>query len=259
MIKNHHPNFDCMPRILEKVGKKILSWRNNPRAEIFLSKKDFKTSADEMANSLLSSELKSAFPEVKIISEEDAQHYDERPDSYWLIDPIDGTESWYYGFDGFVTQAAYMEKGIPVYGAIHAPVLKKTWTALIGNGAYLNGVKILNQKDSNKLIIIDNTPKPCEVVKKIQKKLPITGYIECGSLGLKSVLVADGSADIFVKDVVVRDWDLAPAAAILKEVGGYLVQLNGEEYLFKGPYLKKKGFIVARNKEIIDNIVNSIL
>jgi fructose-1,6-bisphosphatase/inositol monophosphatase family enzyme len=72
-------------------------------------------------------------------------------------------------------------------------------------------------------------------------------YLECGSLGLKSVLVADGSVDLFVKDVSIKDWDIAPVMVILKEVGGCLVRVSGKPYQLDGSYTKSSGFIVARD------------
>ena len=86
--------------------------------------------------------------------------------------------------------------------------------------------------------------------------LGTTLYLECGSIGLKSVLVADGTVDVFVKDVLVRDWDIAPADIILTEVGGSISLLNGEKYLYSGSYVKENGFIVARDESLSMKIIS---
>ena len=249
-------DFSGVSVFLEDIGKELVESRNDVRARKLHSPAEFKTEADLRAHYQITKELQKLFPSIPIISEEDSNHQDNRPASYWLIDPIDGTGSWYNGFDGFVTQVAYIENDIPLYGAIHAPVLKKTWTAIKNHGAYLNGKRLPKLEKSSRLILIDNTEKPYGITKKIVKLLSVTGYIECGSLGLKAVLVADGTADLFVKDVSVRDWDLAPASVILNEVGGFFVQANNMPYLFRGAYLKDKGIIVARDNRILKDVLD---
>jgi 3'(2'), 5'-bisphosphate nucleotidase len=249
-------SFDKIPSLLELVGKKLIEWRDDLEAKTIHSEKDFKTEADLRTHLMICERLTELYSDIPIISEEDYTHSEKRPDEYWLIDPIDGTSSWYNGFDGFVTQVAYIKNNIPLYGAIHAPVLEKTWTAQKNYGAYLNGKKLPKLKENNSFILADNTAEAHGIAKKVMQLLPITDYIECGSLGLKSVLVADGTIDVFVKDVCVRDWDLAPVAVILGEVNGYLIQANHAPYIFNGPYLKDNGFIVARDKVILHRVLD---
>ena len=92
----------------------------------------------------------------------------------------------------------------------------------------------------------------------MDSKLNANSYLESGSIGLKCALVADGSADIFVKDVVVRDWDVAPAAVILKEVGGRLLLPDGKPFVFDGPFDKPLGVIAARDQVILDDTIKTI-
>lgn len=242
-----HANFAPMTAVMEKVGRQIAAWRTDAAFRQLHSKTDFKTEADRRAHDLICAGLTRLFPGVVIISEESLVHDSTRPDAYWLIDPIDGTASWYHGFDGFVTQAAYIEHRVPLFGIVHAPVSGKTWTAAKGGGARLNGKSLSVLAPSERLIVTDNTSTPHGISQDIMALLPATGYLESGSLGLKSVLVADGTADLFVKDVCVRDWDLAPAAVILYEVGGHLLLSDGSSYVFDGAFEKTDGFIVARD------------
>lgn len=233
--------------LMKRVGQEILAWRADPQLKQLHSKADFKTEADRRAHVLISEGLTALYPGVPVISEEGASHDAVRPSEYWLIDPIDGTASWYHGFDGFVTQAAYVRQGVPLFGIVHAPVLGKTWTAVRDGGAYLNDVKLARLGESTRLVVVDNTKTPHGIAHDIMLRLSAKEYSESGSLGLKAVLVADGTVDLFVKDVPVRDWDLAPAAAILHEVGGLLQLADGSPYVFDGAYEKAGGFIVARD------------
>lgn len=196
-------------------------------------------------------------PGTPIVSEEDPAHAEARPDVYWLIDPIDGTASWSGGFDGFVCQLARIESGVAVFGAIHAPVLGLTWQASRGTGAYLNGELLASSSrplSTVELVVVDNFPEAKGVSRDLLEWLGDATYRESGSIGLKAALVSSGQADIFIKDVVVRDWDVAPALALALEVGGFASRVTGQDFLLSGPYEKPDGVIFARDKRLGDQV-----
>lgn len=249
--------FDVEKGLL-KIGDEILSWQSQDKFREVLEPTAFKTYADKQAHSLLVSLLNDSFKNTIVLSEEDISHDLERPESYWLIDPIDGTSSWYHGYDGFVTQIAYIENNIPTYGAVYSPAHKKIWTAIKNNGAFLNGTLLQKLKATDRLILIDNYPEPRSIAMKVANNIEISSYLECGSLGLKSCMVADGTADVFIKDVVVRDWDIAPAIVIINEVGGVLRDLNGENIKLTGSFDNNTGLIVARDISLMEKITNLV-
>lgn len=248
-------DFQPMTSLMCSVGQQIASWRYDLTSRHVLSPAEFKTEADHRAHTLIHEGITRLYPGIPVLSEESPQPLHERPHSYWLIDPIDGTASWYHGFAGFVTQAAFIHAGEPVFGIVHAPLLHKTWIALKGHGAQLNGTRLTRLQYSQRLVITDNTPEPQGVTKFFCERLPATGYFESGSLGLKAALVADGTADLFIKDVIVRDWDFAPAAVILREVGGFLALTTGKPYPFSGSFEKYDGIVVARDGALFEQAI----
>ena len=248
--------FKPVLELVAEVGDKLVAWQSDATLRQIHSEKDFKTEADRQAHEILNKGLSGLFPGVPVISEEDSYHNKKRPKKYWLIDPIDGTASWYNGFDGFVCQAALIVNGRPIFGVIHSPRMKSTWYAEKGIGAFLNRVSLPMLTPHDRIIFADNTPCAHGITKELMDSLGTSLYLECGSMGLKSVLVADGTVDAFVKDVVVRDWDLAPVDIILSEVGGYICLLNGDRYLYSGSYKKENGFIVARDKSLMLKILS---
>ena len=243
---------------LKNIGDQIKSWREDEEYRVILEPKAFKTWADFKANTLIKNLLEELDPGCVIISEEDSTFKNNRPEKYWLVDPIDGTASWFDGFDGFVTQLAYIKNDIPLYGAVYAPCLKKLWTALKGSGAYLNGEKLDELKYIDRLNLIDNYPEPQRVAKIIFESMPVTKYIECGSFGLKACLVADGTAGLFVKDVVMRDWDIAPAEVILIEVNAIIKDFDSKNIEYKGKFEKNNGLIVARDNTLSQTTLYTI-
>jgi len=240
------------------IGNKIKLWREDNKFRNILDSKLFKTQADNNANKFLYKTLNKLYPDITILSEEDKFFNDIRPDKYWLLDPIDGTASWYDGYDGFVTQLAYIENNETLYSAVYSPVMDKFWTAIKDEGAYLNGKKLPKLKFLDRLNLVDNYPSPKRVAKYVYDNFDVTKYIECGSLGLKSCLVADGTADLFVKDITFRDWDIAPAMLIIKEVGGVLVDFDGKKIKLSGSFEKNNGLIVSRDSVLSKKIINFV-
>lgn len=249
---SHHEFID-VSSLVESVSKKVLDWRSNDDFRTVSDPNGFKTKADLEANALLTQGLMQLHPDIPILSEESAHHSIQRPPLYWLLDPIDGTSSWHGGFDGFVTQAALIKDNIPIFGVISAPALKRLWTALQGKGAFLNHKLLPSLTSHSRLCLVDNYPEPRGIASELVEYLPTTNYLECGSIGLKSALVADGTADLFVKDIVVRDWDIAPAYVLLKEVGACLSLPSGEPFVFSGSYEKNEGVIIARDNATLNN------
>jgi fructose-1,6-bisphosphatase/inositol monophosphatase family enzyme len=246
-------------RAVVEVGDGVAKLREPLAEAIARDREAAQYEADQFAHHRLIHLLSRDYPGVPIVSEEDALHADERPASYWLIDPIDGTASWSSGHDGFVCQAAFIDAGAVVFSAIHAPVLRTTFTAARGVGAFVDGVRLERIESpeaiDSELVVTDNYPEPRGVCRELVEWLGTDRYWESGSLGLKGALVAASRADLFIKDIVVRDWDVAPALLMMEEVGGFTSRVTGDEYLLSGPYEKPDGVVFARTAELGARVV----
>jgi fructose-1,6-bisphosphatase/inositol monophosphatase family enzyme len=71
---------------------------------------------------------------------------------------------------------------------------------------------------------------------------------------LKICRRADGTADMFIKDVTIRDWDVAAPMLVLEEAGGFMLQYNGSLFNLSNNF-DKNGLIVARSKKLINSIL----
>ena len=245
-----------LAKIVYDIGMLLLKWRN---AEIFegtLEGSQFKAKVDQMAHLALTERLKKITLDIPIISEEDETSIQEnRPDCYWLIDPIDGTASFVGGFTGFVTQAALIKNGYPLVGAICAPVLDLFYLAERGQGVTLNGQPLHVSSDRKPTILIDNYPEPSGITRAVYEDLNFLRYIECGSISLKICKIADRTADVFFKNVIVKDWDLAPAHLVLEEAGGVLRDVNGGGITYDGNF-KQNGVIAVASQKACTRVVS---
>ena len=98
---------------LKRAGDMLLDHQNDSKWRCILDDCKLKTAADLEMNTLISGELNALSPGIPVFSEEQKHVITDRPDTYWLIDPIDGTASWLNGFKGYVTQVALIAHKIP--------------------------------------------------------------------------------------------------------------------------------------------------
>jgi 3'(2'), 5'-bisphosphate nucleotidase len=243
-----------MGQLVRDLGHEMLGWRGTNKIDGKWEGTQLKTAADFAAHAYLSERLTKLEPNIPVVSEEDeASKLSVRPDRYWLIDPIDGTASFAHGFDGFVTQVALMEAGQPVLAAIFAPVFDQLYLARRGGGATVNGRSLKLNPDPARKVLIDNYPSATGIAAALFEALQCTDYVECGSIALKICRVADGTADIFCKDVPVRDWDIAAPSLILGEAGGWLECPDGTPYVFDNHW--EKAGIVATHSSVMAQTV----
>lgn len=241
---------------LRKVGAAIMECRREGNTHGKWEGTQFKAAADLIADECLRKELQQ-IADIEIVSEEDiASQSEARPEEYWLIDPIDGTASFVHGFPGFVCQAALIRKGVVELAGVFAPALDKLYLARRGAGATVNGTPLkVRELAWDRLMLVDNYPQPRGVADRLFTGIPCAEYLESGSIGLKICLVAEGLADLFVKDVRVRDWDVAPPHLILEESGGVLTDDAGALFPYRGSY-EKTGVIAASTKELLAKALN---
>ena len=238
-------------QLVRNCGRTILEF---PRKELQIFSQfdeNKKSNLDLLISNLLTDGLLKIL-DVPVISEEDATHNEtDRPYVHWLIDPIDGTRSYLEGFHTYVTQIALMSAGQPIMSAVYAPALNDLYTASKGKGALKNGHQIPKSTRVAPISIIDNYPAPGSSLQQIMSDMSISKYIECGSIGLKICKVSDGSADLFIKDTRVHDWDIAPGDLILNEAGGRLGLKDAKPYQYWGSF-RKEGLIATATSEIFE-------
>jgi 3'(2'), 5'-bisphosphate nucleotidase len=239
---------------LRRVGARVMKCRREGNTHGKWDGTQYKANADIIAHASMRDELQK-IADLSIVSEEDVDsQIRERPNQYWLIDPIDGTASFAHGFSGFVCQAALMCDDLPQMAGVYAPVLDKLYMAIRGGGATLNGLPVrARMVVRERLIIVDNYPQPRGVAERLIRDLSCAEYLESGSIGLKICLVAEGQADVFVKDVQVRDWDVAAPHLVLHEAGGVLTQFNNKPFDYRGGY-ERHGLIAVSSMGLLDQI-----
>ena len=101
--------------------------------------RDIVTAADKATEKLIRESISSRFPDHRFYGEETGKSDDNGSPYCWIVDPIDGTVSYYEGQLYWCTSIALWKDGKPLAGAVYAPALDELYYAEAGEGAYCNG------------------------------------------------------------------------------------------------------------------------
>lgn len=200
------------------------------------------TEADTRANALIVRELQKLTPSIPLLSEESAlppyalrQQWRE----YWLIDPLDGTKEFIKRNDEFTVNIALVRGGVPVLGVVHAPALAKTWTGLLGSGAWKQaGAESLRaigtasmpaESSSGKIRVVASRRHGAEslegVLDNLARQFNEVELVNMGS-SLKICMLAEGGADLYPRLAPTSEWDTAAAQAVLCAAGGMVCRTD---------------------------------
>lgn len=240
--------------IVDEAGEVVLPlWRTTLTVD---SKADNSpvTEADRQAEALIVKRLAELFPDVPVISEEDAAEFG-TPDSigprFFLVDPVDGTKAFVRGDPHFTVNIGLIENGVPIAGAVGAPALGQTWMTT-ENGAVRREpgggetpLKVRPWPAGEAVAVVSHTMKP-EVAVELEEKYGFSKRTPMDS-SLKICLIAQADADIYPRHGPTMEWDIAAAHAVLDAAGGSLMTDSGEPFLYgKADKGFKNGWFVAR-------------
>ncbi|MBB1387835.1 3'(2'),5'-bisphosphate nucleotidase CysQ [Shewanella sp. SG44-6] len=190
------------------------------------------TAADIASHNVIIAGLKQHFADIAVMSEEDADiSWAERQtwQTYWLIDPLDGTKEFIKRNGEFTVNIALIHQGQAIAGVVYAPVLDKCYSGIVGQGAWLQ------HKGSTSILDIRQRPlqtPPVVVGSRSHISPDVAAYLQTigehqmlsvGS-SLKFCMVAEGQADVYPRLGLTSEWDTAAAQAVLESAGGKVVE-----------------------------------
>ncbi len=219
------------------------------------------TEIDRRVEHKLVNALKAKYPKIGFLGEEHGQQGSK--DIYWLIDPIDGTESYVRGLPGVTSIIGLVENGQVTQSYIYDPVDDVMYSAKEGQGAYADGKKInVAQRSLERSIVAVTTAilkyKP-EFINELYEKGPYYVSQYFGS-GIKAVYMATGKIDGLITYNLENQgggpWDYAPTSFLACEAGAIRTTLDqggvmSSSYALLSPTINDdlQDFI---NKEFLD-------
>jgi len=211
------------------------------------------TSADLAAHAIISESLARLEPGVPILSEEgEIPDFEGRSrwQSYWLVDPLDGTRGFAARSGEFTINVALICDGRPILGVVAVPVSGTCYAAVRGGGArfeHADGVRqsIRSRRFSSKQVVVlrSRTRRHSDVDRLIAKLANVRVIVASSSL--KACLVAHGLADLYPAFGPTSEWDTAASQCLVEEAGGGLTDLKLEPLHYNASASLENPFFVA--------------
>jgi myo-inositol-1(or 4)-monophosphatase len=213
------------------------------------------TEADLSADRILHRILLGERPEYGWLSEETADSPERlRRERLWVVDPIDGTNSFVLGRPEFAVCVGLVDRGRAVVGVVHNPATGEMFHALDGGGAFCDGAPI-------RVSDVGLEGEPRIVASRWEMKRGEFDAFQgawrvepLGSTAYKMCRVAQGGAEAFVSRGPKAEWDVAAAVVIVREAGGMVSRLDGQAPEFNQPEPSWRG-IAASNGHVHDALL----
>ena len=210
------PNLNLMIKACEKASKVII--RDFGELEnLQVSRKgpkDFVTKTDKRVEKILIEELEKSKKNYSFITEETGKIVNKDKNTFWIIDPIDGTTNFLHGIPHFAISVALQKKDEIIIGLIFDPIKNEIFYAEKNSGSFVNNNRSRVSNKSNLddcLFASDN-----EGIKSIYPKLNIRNT---GCAALDLAYVGCGRFDGYFHNKI-NLWDIAAGKIIIEEAGG---------------------------------------
>lgn len=193
------------------------------------------TAADIAAQEIIVQGLQRLTPDLPVLSEESSQipfAQRRRWETYWLVDPLDGTKEFVNRNGDFTVNIALVQKHAPVVGVVHIPVENSSYYGVVGAGAYrrkTGGVPEaihVRALGSGPVRVVASRSHRGELLDGYLEKLGAHAIVSRGS-ALKFCLVAGGAADVYPRLGPTSEWDTAAGHAVLLAAGGQVINVDG--------------------------------
>lgn len=229
--------------IIKKAGEIMLSATNVEIAEIKQGDVNYVTFYDKKVQDFLIDELKKAYPNAYFIAEEkDNDQNALNNELCFIIDPIDGTTNFIRDYKSSSISIGIFSHGEGIFGAILNPYLGELYTAEKDKGAFLNGEKISVTENTVERSLFAFGSSPYYKSELADKTFSVAKalFLNCmdirrsGSAALDFCHVASGRIDVFF-ECRLSPWDFAAGSVIVKEAGGIITDMDGNEVDFSKP------------------------
>ena len=213
------------------------------------------TLADQAADVLISAGLRTAFPDVLLVTEEQAASHAERADTFLIVDPLDGTKEFIKRRGDFTVNIAWVENGVPVRGVVYAPAKDRMFYTLAdGTSVEEQGpfgatpgetapIRV-STPDNEALMIVASKSHRDQATEDYINKYAVKDSTSAGS-SLKFCLVATGEADLYPRVGRTMEWDTAAGHAVLTGAGGAVVRFDDHSPLTYGKADYANPFFIA--------------
>lgn len=253
---------EVMRRLALEAGDKIMEIYNSDSFEVKVKSDESPvTEADEAADALISAGLRAAFPDVLLVTEEQADSHSVKADTFLIVDPLDGTKEFVHRRGDFTVNIAYVENGVPTRGVVYAPAKDRMFYTLADGSAVEETGDLakdqigatqpisVSDADDSALLVVASKSHRDQATDDYINKYNVADSKSAGS-SLKFCLVATGEADIYPRVGRTMEWDTAAGHAVLHGAGGKVVRFDDHSPLVYGKEGYANPFFIAYSPSV---------
>ena len=254
------PDLDFLIRLAKHAGQLLMQGYLKEHEIHHKGRIDLVTEMDKRSEDYLLGEIRTAFPQHAIVTEESG-YIAGQADHCWFIDPLDGTSNYAHGVPIFSVTLAYAFKNHIALAVTYDPTRAQCFSAERGQGSYLNGTHLHVSDKTELLDAMLVTGFPYETDGLDGNNLDhFTSFLQraqairrLGSAALDIAYVAAGWLDGYW-EIGIHPWDIAAGTLLVEEAGGLVTDLQGSRNYFKPPYT-----MIAANPALHEKMKSVIL
>jgi myo-inositol-1(or 4)-monophosphatase len=226
-------DLELAERAARAAGEVLLSYYGRPPegVESKSSATDLVSDADREAERTIRELLETERPQDGLVAEEGSRA-EAASGRRWVVDPLDGTINFLYGFPAWAVSVALEDGDGALVGVVHSPIHGETFCAVRGEGAFL-GDRALRVRPARpleqSLVATGFSYEPdlrAIQAEAIAKLLPRARDIRrAGAAALDLAWVAAGRVDAFFERGL-KHWDWAAGRLLVEEAGGSCAWLD---------------------------------
>jgi len=221
------------------------------------------TEMDGISERIVVDTILKAFPDHGILAEEEA-NIENGTGFLWIIDPLDGTTNYAHGYPSFSVSIGLERAGDVIVGVVYDPMRDELFSAIRGQGAFLNGKPITTSRNDVLIRSLLATGFPYDRAVSKENNLDYFNALimasqeirRSGSASLDLCAVADGRLDGYW-ELKLNPWDVADGSLIVQEAGGMVSDFTGTRFSIRDKEIvASNGRIHSLMLEILNTVKN---
>ena len=206
------------------------------------------TICDRAAEGIILEFIRQAAPGIPVIAEEEvsAGRIPAHDNTYFLVDPLDGTKEFIRGGCDYTVNIGLIVAGVPYLGVVYQPAMDRLWAGLAGSGAFVEEggarkpihVRPLGEQ---RAAVASKSHFNQQTADYLAEAIGLCDHVSVGS-SLKFCILAEGQADIYPRLSPTSEWDTAAGHAVLLAAGGRVDGLDGGPLQYGKPAFLNLGF-----------------
>lgn len=243
-------------KIVSEAGE--IARKEAKHCEVFTKgRADFVTQTDLNIQTFIKESLQEVYPDIGFKGEEEKNKICTN-ETRWILDPIDGTTNYIYNYNHSAISLALRNKDETVFGVIYNPFTEELFSAIRGEGAFLNDLPICVNKGESldaALVAVGTSPYYKEMAPGIFRKIEdiysrSLDIRRTGSAALDLAYVACGRLDAYF-EYRLQPWDYAAGNLIVMEAGGVVNSIHESVISYEQP----SDIVACTNKELMKEML----